>query len=59
MSKHFLNPLFSPHSVAIFGASETADSLGQIVFKNLLASGYQGELYAINPKYETVQNQVT
>lgn len=59
MSKHFLSPLFSPHSVAIFGASETADSLGQIVFENLLASGYKGELYAINPKYETVQNQVT
>lgn len=56
-SKHYLNALFSPNSVAVFGASNTQDAVGQVVFKNLLESGYKGKLYAINPKYETVQEQ--
>jgi acetyltransferase len=58
-SKHYLNSLFSPRSVAVFGASNTLDSLGQVVFNNLLTSDYKGELYAINPKYEKVQDHVS
>ncbi len=58
MSKHYLEPLFSPKSIAIFGASNTEDSIGYIVLKNLLENGYQGELYAINPKYKVIQDQV-
>ncbi len=56
-SKHYLNSLFSPNSVAVFGASNTQDAVGQVVFKNLLESGYKGKLYAINPKHDTVQGQ--
>jgi acetyltransferase len=59
MSKHYLKPLFTPTSVAIFGASNTEDSVGYVVFKNLLESGYKGELYAINPKYEKVQERAS
>jgi acetyltransferase len=58
MSKHYLETLFSPKSVAVFGASNTEDSVGYVVFKNLLEDGYKGELYAINPKYEKIQEQV-
>lgn len=57
MSQHFLNPLFAPASVAVFGATERDGAVGQIVFKNLLSSAYQGALYAINPKHQTVQGQ--
>jgi acetyltransferase len=55
MGQHFLKPLFSPDSVIVFGASERADSVGQIVFNNMLQSGYKGALYPVNPKHELVQ----
>jgi acetyltransferase len=57
MSKHYLNPLFTPSSVAVFGASDKHDSVGQIVFQNMLESGFQGTLYPINPKYPEVQGK--
>ncbi|MDY6993832.1 MAG: acetate--CoA ligase family protein [Pseudomonadota bacterium] len=57
MTKHYLEKLFSPTSIAVFGASDTESSVGQVVFKNLVASGFKGELYPINPKYERVQEQ--
>jgi acetyltransferase len=41
----------------MFGASETPDSVGQVVFKNLLGAGFKGKIYAINPKRETVQGE--
>ena len=57
MTQHYLKPLFSPESVAVFGASDRIDSVGQIVFQNMLKSGYQGRLYPINPKHEEVQGR--
>jgi acetyltransferase len=55
MSQHHLKPLFAPKSVAVFGASDRIDSVGQVVFQNMLESGYKGKLYAINPKHSQVQ----
>lgn len=55
MSQHRLKPLFSPKSVAVFGASDRIDSVGQIVFQNMLQSGYQGALYPVNPVRTEVQ----
>ncbi len=55
MSQHYLKSLFSPQSVAVYGASDRVDSVGQIVFQNLLKCGYQGALFAINPKHTEVQ----
>jgi len=57
MGKHYLNTLFAPKSVAIFGASDRPDSVGQIVFQNMLESGFQGKLYPINPKNPEVQGK--
>jgi len=57
MNSHYLAPLFTPGSVALFGASERPDSVGGVVFKNLLSSGFEGRIYAINPKRETVQGE--
>ncbi len=55
MSQHHLKPLFAPNSVAVFGASDRIDSVGQIVFQNMLQNGYQGKLYPINPNQSEVQ----
>ncbi len=55
MAKHYLSTLFAPKSVAVFGASDRPDSVGQIVFQNMLRSGYKGALYPVNPKNGDVQ----
>lgn len=55
MGHHYLKPLFSPESVAIFGASDRVDSVGQIVLSNMLKSGYKGALFPINPKHVEIQ----
>ena len=54
MSVHYLRPLLAPNSVALVGASERPGSLGRIVYENLLAGGFRGELYAVNPHHATV-----
>ena len=48
-----LHGLFSPRSVAIIGASKYPEKVGAIVLKNILDSGFKGDIYPVNPK-ETV-----
>jgi len=55
MKKHYLNKIFEPQSVAIVGASEREASVGAQVLRNMRESGFQGEIYPVNPKHETVQ----
>lgn len=56
MAQHYLNVLFSPKSVVVFGASNQPDKVGTIIFKNLL-EGFEGEVYGINPKYKKIRNK--
>jgi predicted CoA-binding protein/GNAT superfamily N-acetyltransferase len=44
-----LTPLLRPASVAVIGAGRRPTSIGAIVLRNLLASGYAGRVYAVNP----------
>ena len=55
MNTHYLAPLFTPQSVVLFGASDRPDSVGGVVFRNLLTSGFEGRIYGINPKRAEVQ----
>jgi acetyltransferase len=55
MDKHYLNKLFEPKSVAVFGASDRSGSVGQLVFKNMIEGDFGGEVYPINPKHDEVQ----
>lgn len=57
MEPHYLDRLFSPNSVALFGASENSLSVGALVYENLLAGGFAGTLYAINPKYTQLRGR--
>ena len=52
--KHYLNPLLQPRSVGVIGASESENSLGHVVMRNIIDGGFKGKLFAINPKHETV-----
>jgi len=54
MSVENLNNIFKPKSIAVIGASATAGSAGYRVFRNLIGSGYEGVVYPVNPKYESV-----
>ncbi len=57
MDTHYLTSLFTPEKIALFGASDRENSVGGVVFRNLLSSGFEGQIFAINPKHETVQGQ--
>ena len=44
-----LEEFFSPRSVAVVGVSRDEDKVGHIVFDNLLAGGFAGAVYPVNP----------
>ncbi len=45
-----LQPIFSPGTVAVIGATEKADSVGRTVIWNLISSPFGGTVYPVNPK---------
>ncbi len=53
--RHYFAPLFEPASVAVVGASEQPRSIGSVLIENMLAAGYRGQLYAVNPKHREVR----
>ena len=54
MSRHYLDYLFSPRTIAVFGAGPAPDSVGGRVFNNLMEGGFGGPVYAINPKHQSL-----
>jgi acetyltransferase len=54
MGLYNLDRIFNPESVAVIGASQTKGSVGRAVTANLLDGGFGGELFPVNPKYESV-----
>jgi len=52
--RHYFAPLFEPAAVAIVGASERKGSVGSVLIENMLAEGYRGQFYAVNPKHSEV-----
>src|SRR6516162_5672305 len=49
-----LDSFFRPQSVAVFGASAKAGSVGNILMRNLLENPFGGVLFPINPKRSAV-----
>src|SRR5690606_30484658 len=45
-----LEAFFRPRSVAVVGASRNPTSIGHRVLKNLIATGFQGPVFPVNPK---------
>ena len=52
--RHYFAPLFEPAAVAIVGAGGRKGSVGSVLIENMLAAGYRGQLYAVNPKHREV-----
>ncbi|MBI4835200.1 MAG: acetate--CoA ligase family protein [Planctomycetes bacterium] len=42
--------LFEPKSIAIIGASQHKGKIGYKILENIVAGGYKGKIYPINPK---------
>ena len=51
---HKLDPLLRPRSIAVLGASNDIDKVGGRSVHNLLAGGFEGRIYPLNPGYESV-----
>ena len=54
-----LDRLLNPKSVALFGASPEAGSVGNIVARNLLNGGFQGSIQFVNPRYTSIEGRQT
>jgi acetyltransferase len=52
-----VDQLFNPGAVAVFGASDDADSIAGLAYRNILAGSFKGHAYAINPKHQEVSGQ--
>lgn len=50
-----LQAFFHPRSVAIVGASKKPGKIGNAIVKNMIACGYQGKIYPVNPKEEEIE----
>lgn len=51
-----LDAIFRPQSVAVVGASRSADAVGAEVLRNLVACGFTGPVYPVNPNARSVQS---
>jgi acetyltransferase len=49
-----LDKFFSPKSIAVLGVSRKPEKVGAVIFKNLLDSGFKGEIYPVNPSAKEV-----
>ncbi|MFO7601665.1 MAG: CoA-binding protein [Candidatus Desulfacyla sp.] len=47
-----LDTLFNPGSVALVGASTTFGKWGQLIASNIIAGGYRGRIFPVNPGYK-------
>ena len=50
-----MRTILFPERVAIIGASRREESIGALVMRNIIASGYQGELYPIHRVADQIQ----
>ncbi|WP_116135178.1 GNAT family N-acetyltransferase [Trinickia diaoshuihuensis] len=51
MTVRNLDVLFRPKSVAVVGASARPESVGSKVWRQVLAGGFEGPVWPVNPKY--------
>jgi acetyltransferase len=58
LEKHGLDAMFAPSSVAVIGATDRPGTVGRTVLENLL-QGFQGEVYAVNSKHDSLLGRKT
>ncbi len=55
MPRSSLDALLRPRTVAVIGASRRRGTIGAELFHNLLANGFTGTIYPVNPQARAVQ----
>ena len=55
MSKHDLEKLFNPQSIAVIGASNKKGSVGYTLLRNLISAEYTGVVFPVNISAPSVQ----
>jgi acetyl coenzyme A synthetase (ADP forming)-like protein len=56
-SANALHRILYPRSIAVIGASRKPESVGAAVVRNLIASGFRGPIYPVNPAATTIQDR--
>ena len=51
---HPLDAIFQPHSVAVIGATDRANSVGRAVLWSLVSSPFGGTVYPVSARHESV-----
>ena len=46
--------LLAPSSIAVVGAGRSSDSIGNVIVRNLVAGGFAGAVYPVNPHAPTI-----
>ena len=59
MGIYNIDRIFNPRAIAVIGASEKAGSVGSTLMLNLVQSGFQGELFPVNPRHRTIHGLKT
>jgi len=54
---HSVHLALVPRSVAIVGATERVGALGRDVLRNVVSGGFQGQVFAVNPKHTQIGEQ--
>ncbi len=49
-----LDALFRPRAIAVIGASRHPGTVGNTILWNLVATGYAGKVFPVNPAAEVV-----
>ena len=49
-----LRPFFAPESVAVLGASRRRESIGGLLYRNIIAGEFEGIAYPVNPAGDAV-----
>jgi acetyltransferase len=55
VSIRHLDSIFKPKRVAVIGASDTPSGVGYAVLRNMVGAGFDGVVYPVNAKRESVQ----
>ncbi len=53
-----VGPFLRPGSIALVGASGKPGSVGGLLLANLLASGFTGPVYPVNPRHQVIQGMI-
>src|SRR5512135_3294769 len=59
MSTGHLHRMFRPHSVAVIGANNRPQRVGNVIMRNLLAGGFDGPIMPVNPRHQSVAGVLT